>query len=199
MGPVAPPMIPGGLNTLTVIVLLLTLWHASHVLGVRRTCAFFAITTIASWLFEELGVSTGLIYGPYHYTSTLGPALGSVPVLIPLAWFVLVYSSYLVANLITDCLPVRIPGAFIGLALCGALVVTASDLIVDPILSGPGFRAWVWDVGGRYYGVPVQNYLGWIVTAFIIHLLCRSIDRRTMPHLVTSLGASPTNIAASPG
>src|SRR5664279_1518723 len=80
----APAVIPGGLNTLTVIVLLLTLWHASHVLGVRRTLAFFAITAVTSWLFEELGVSTGLIYGPYHYTSTLGPLLGSVPVLIPL-------------------------------------------------------------------------------------------------------------------
>ena len=93
-------------------------------------------------------MTTGLVYGPYHYTSTLGPWLGSVPVLIPLAWFVLIYTSYLVANLITERLPVRIPGGrgdVIGLALCGALVMTASDLIVDPILSGPGFRAWVWE------------------------------------------------------
>jgi uncharacterized membrane protein len=177
-------MIPGGLNTLTVIVLLLTLWHASHALGVRLTLAFFAITAITSWLFEEIGVTSGLIYGQYHYTSTLGPFLGSVPVLIPLAWFVLVYPSYVVANLIVDRLPIRIPGGpgdVIGLALFGALVMTASDLMVDPILSGPSFRAWVWDTAGRYYGVPAQNYFGWIATAFIIHLVCRSIERRTMP------------------
>ena len=176
-------MIPGGLNTLTVIVLLLTVWHASHVLGIWHTLAFFVITAVTSWLFEELGVSTGLIYGPYHYTSTLGPLLGSVPFLIPLAWFVLVYPSYLVANRITDRLPARLPGDFLGLALCGALVMTASDLIVDPILSGPGFRAWVWNAAGRYYGVPAQNYVGWIATAFVIHLLCRSIERRAMPQL----------------
>jgi putative membrane protein len=180
-------MIPGGVNTLTVIVLLLTLWHASHALGVRRTLAFFAITAVTSWLFEELGVSTGLIYGPYHYTSTLGPLLGSVPVLIPLAWFVLAYPSYVVANLIKDRLPVRIPGGagdLIGLALIGALVMTATDLMVDPILSGPSFRDWVWDTAGHYYGVPVQNYFGWIATAFVIHLLCRSIETRTMPQPV---------------
>jgi uncharacterized membrane protein len=175
------PMIPGGLNSLTVIVLLLTLWQASHSLGARRTLAFFSITVVTSWLFEELGVSSGLIFGPYHYTSALGPLLGAVPVLIPFAWFVLAYPSYVVANVIMDRVPARIPGSpgdLIGLALFGALVMTATDLMVDPILSGPSFRAWVWDTAGRPYGVPAENYFGWIVTAFIIHLSYRSIERR---------------------
>jgi uncharacterized membrane protein len=182
-GPLAPPVIPGGLNTLTVIVLLLTLWHASLSLGVRRSFAFLAITSATSWLFEEVGVNTGLVYGPYHYTSTLGPWLGSVPVLIPLAWFVLVYTSYGLANLIADRLPGGIGGGrrhLIGLVLLGALLITALDLVVDPILSGPGFRAWVWDTAGPYYGVPIQNYFGWILTAFVVHLLCRSLERRAM-------------------
>jgi uncharacterized membrane protein len=176
-------MIPGGLNTLTVIVLLLTLWHGSHALGLRLAFVFFSITAVTSWLFEEVGVTTGLIFGPYHYTSTLGPWLASVPALIPLAWFVLVYSSYGLANLIADRLPGGIAGArghLIGLALLGALVVTALDLVVDPILSGPGFRVWVWDSAGPYYGVPIQNYLGWIATAFLVHLLCRSMERRAL-------------------
>ena len=90
-GLVALPVILGGLNGLIVILLLFSLWHASVALGVRLTLAFVAITTVTSWIFEEIGVATGLVYGPYHYTSTLGPWLGSVPVLIPLAWFMLVY------------------------------------------------------------------------------------------------------------
>jgi len=195
----APAVIPGGLNTLTVIVLLLTLWHASQVLGVRRTLAFFAITAVTSWLFEELGVSTGLIYGPYHYTSTLGPLLGSVPVLIPLAWFVLVYTSYGLANLIADRLPGGIAGGgrhLIGLVLLGALLITALDLVVDPILSGPIFRAWVWETAGPYYGVPIQNYVGWIVTAFMVHLLCRSLERRAMAQ--PAARPSTTHPAARP-
>jgi putative membrane protein len=59
--------------------------------------------------------------------------------------------------------------------------MTASDLVVDPILSGPTFRAWVWETAGPYYGVPVQNYLGWIVTAFTVYLLYRSVERRALP------------------
>ncbi|MBF6605404.1 MAG: carotenoid biosynthesis protein [Chloroflexi bacterium] len=180
-GLVALPVILGGLNSLILILLVFSLWHASVALGGRLTPAFFAITTVTSWIFEEIGVVTGLVYGPYHYTSTLGPWLGSVPVLIPLAWFMMVYPSYVVANLIVDGWPVGTPGGrghLVRLALVGALVMTAWDLVVDPILSGPTVGAWVWERGGPYYGVPVQNYLGWIVTTFTVYLLYRSVERR---------------------
>jgi uncharacterized membrane protein len=180
-GLVALPVILGGLNGLIVILLLFSLWHASVALGLRLTLVFFAITTVTSWIFEEIGVTTGLVYGPYHYTSTLGPVLGSVPVLIPLAWFMLVYPSYVFANLVGHGWPVGTPGGrrhLVRLAFIGAVVMTAWDLVVDPILSGPTVGAWVWEHGGSYYGVPVQNYLGWIATTFTIYLLYRSVERR---------------------
>ena len=200
-GLVALPVIVGGLNGLIVILLLFSLWHASVSLGVRLTLAFFAITTVTSWIFEEIGVATGLIYGPYHYTSTLGPWLGSVPVLIPLAWFMLVYPSYVVANLIVDGWPVGTPGGrghLVRLALLGALVMTAWDLVVDPILSGPTVGAWVWERGGPYYGVPLQNYVGWIVTTFTVYLLYRSVERRSTPQPVGRLSLGPSGIPSSP-
>jgi uncharacterized membrane protein len=180
-GLVILPVILGGLSGLIVILLLFSLWHASVALGVRLSLAFFAITTITSWIFEEVGVVTGLVYGPYRYTSTLGPWLGSVPVLIPLAWFMLVYPTYVVANLIGHGWPIGTPGGrgdLVRLALIGALAMAAWDLVVDPILSGPTVGAWVWERGGPYYGVPVQNSLGWIVTSFTVYLLYRSVERR---------------------
>jgi len=200
-GLVALPVIPGGLNSLIVILLLFSLWHASVALGVRLTLAFFAITTVTSWIFEEIGVATGLVYGSYHYTATLGPWLGSVPVLIPLAWFMLVYPSYVVANLIVDGWPVGTPGGrghLVRLALVGALVMTAWDLVVDPILSGPTVGAWVWERGGPYYGVPVQNYLGWIVTTFTAYVLYRSVERRWTLQPVGPLSLGPGGIPSSP-
>ncbi len=185
-GLVALPVTPGGLNGLIVILLLFSLWHASIALGLRLTVAFFAITAVTSWALEEVGVVTGLVYGPYHYTSSLGPWLGSVPVLIPLAWFMLSYPSYVLANLIVDGWPVGTPGGrghLVRLAIVGALVMTAWDLVVDPILSGPTVGAWVWERGGPYYGVPLQNYLGWIVTTFTVYVLFRSVERRWMPRV----------------
>jgi uncharacterized membrane protein len=190
---VALPVIPGGLNTLTVILVLFSVWHASYTLGARLTVAFFVITATTSWVFEEVGVATGLVFGHYHYTAALGPWLGSVPVLIPLAWFMMVYPSYVVANLIVDGRVVGSTGPrghLLGLAFLGALVMTAWDLLADPLLSGPTFRAWVWEQGGAYYGVPIQNYLGWVVTTFVVFALYRSLERRWKPRPAGPLSAT---------
>jgi putative membrane protein len=200
-GLVILPVILGGLSGLIVILLLFSLWHASVSLGVRLSLAFFAITTITSWIFEEVGVVTGLVYGPYHYTATLGARLGSVPVLIPLAWFMLVYPTYVVANLVGHGWPIGTPGGrgdLVRLALIGALAMAAWDLVVDPILSGPTVGAWVWEGGGPYYGVPVQNSLGWIVTSFTVYLLYRSVERRGTLQPVGPKSIGPGGISHSP-
>lgn len=175
-------MIPGGLPGLVVVLLGFCLWHASAALGVRLAATFLGITVVTSWIFEEVGVLTGLIYGPYHYTTALGPWLGSVPVLIPLAWFALTYPTYLIVNLVRGRWPVGTPGGrsnLVGLALLGAVLMTAWDLVIDPVLSGPTVGAWVWERGGPWYGVPVHNFLGWIATSFTIFLLYRSAERRS--------------------
>ena len=106
----------------------------------------------------------------------------------------LVYPSYVLANLIVDGWPVGTPGGrshMVRLALVGALVMTAWDLVVDPILSGPTVGAWVWERGGPYYGVPIQNYLGWMATAFTIYLVYRSVERRLA---LRRVGPSATSI-----
>jgi uncharacterized membrane protein len=52
-----------------------------------------------SLLFESVGVATGLVYDPYHYTNKLGPLfLGLVPYLIPMAWFMMSYPSFVIAD-----------------------------------------------------------------------------------------------------
>jgi uncharacterized membrane protein len=174
-----------GLGAFVVILLLFCLWHAGGALGLRLTIAFVAITVGTSWAFEEVGVVTGLVYGPYHYTSALGPQIGSVPVLIPIAWFALAYPTYLLINVVAGGWPVGTPGGrrrLIALALGGALLMTAWDLVLDPILSGPVYRGWTWETGGFGGGVPVQNYLGWAATSFVIFVLYRAVERRGRSH-----------------
>ncbi len=187
---VALPELPGGHGTSTLIFLLVSLFHALHALGWRHTLIFFTLSTAISWAFEQVGVATGAIYGPYHYTDVLGIKLGHVPVLIPLAWFMMIYPSYVIANLIADGQPIGTRGGLmrvVWLALLGAMIVTAWDLVMDPFMSGAQMQAWVWEQGGDYFGVPVQNFWGWLLTTFTVYLAYRLWERRSKPRPASPL------------
>ena len=95
-----PLVITGGIGIKTLFMMLFSVFHAAYVLGWRHTLLFFGITVAVSWSYEHVGVETGLIYGAYHYTDALGLKLGHVPIIIPIAWFMMIYPSYIIANLI---------------------------------------------------------------------------------------------------
>jgi uncharacterized membrane protein len=178
------PALPGGTSTLTLLLMIFSLLHAQYLLGWRHTLLFFGLSTLISLIYEEVGVGTGLIFGPYHYTDVLGMKIGLVPILIPIAWFAMIYPSYVIANLITDGQPGGSRGGLIRIAwvsLLSAMVMTAWDLLIDPILSSPGTHAWVWERNGSYFGIPIHNYLGWILTTFTVYLLYRLFERRSAP------------------
>jgi putative membrane protein len=130
---------------------------------------FFAISAVVSWGMEEVGVRTGLIFGAYHYGSLLGPKLGDVPALIPLAWFMMIYPSWMVARALLDGMDTKRIGGMTALAAVAALVMTAWDVVMDPGMAAAG--NWVWEKGGAYFGVPRHNYLGWLATTFIVYWL----------------------------
>jgi putative membrane protein len=161
--------------------MLFSFFHAWHVLGGRHTLVFFVLSAVISWAFEQVGVATGLIFGRYHYTDTLGARLGHVPLLIPIAWFMMIYPSYVIANLIAGEPPFGSRGSLgriAWLAFLSAMVMTAWDLVVDPVLTSPPMAAWVWEQGGPYFGVPVHNFAGWMLTTFSVYLIYRLYERR---------------------
>lgn len=180
----------GGVALPTLALMLFSLFHAIYALGWRHTLVFFVISAVVSWGFEQVGVATGAVYGPYHYTEVLGPKLGHVPLLIPIAWFMMIYPSYVIANLLVTGRPlVSRPGLgrLVWLAFIGALVMTAWDLSVDVILSGPGAQAWIWHDGGPYFGIPVQNFAGWVLTTFTVYILYRLFERWVSPQPLAGL------------
>ena len=195
---VALPGVPGGVSVLTVILMLFSFFHATYALGGRHSLTFFALSAVISWAFEQVGVATGLVYGAYHYTDALGLKLGHVPFLIPIAWFMMIYPSYIIANLIAEGRPVGSRGGLgriAWLSFLSAMVMTAWDLIVDPGLSGPVHQAWVWEQGGPYFGVPVQNFVGWLLTTFTVYLCYRLFERKISPR---PAGPVTVAIAAMP-
>lgn len=152
----------------TLVFVLFAITHCAACAGWKRTGMFFALAAVVSYLLEEAGVRTGWIYGRYHYSEMLGAKLGHVPVLIPLAWFMMIYPSWVVARALTRGVNVRSAAGLIASAFIAAMVMTAWDTVMDPGMSAAG--NWTWEQGGSYFGVPLHNYAGWLLTTFLVYL-----------------------------
>ena len=143
-------------------------------IGLRKTAIFAAIAYPLSLTSELLGTGTGWPFGNYAYTDFLGPkALDHVPWSIPASWFYMGFASYLLGCAIVD----RLGGSRSWLVPClaGAWLLTAWDLVLDPAMAHESLRItfWVWDESGPYFGMPIKNFIGWTVTAFLFMALSR--------------------------
>lgn len=158
---------------MTLLAFTFALLHGSQRMGWRRTLLLLGVTFGVSLLFESVGVATGLVYGDYSYTAKLGPKfLGLVPYLIPVAWFMMTYPSYVIAERLIPAYN-QVWKWRLAVAAIGAVVMTAWDLAMDPLMVSAGH--WVWEVQGAYFGVPLQNYWGWWLTIFVTFLLFLSL------------------------
>jgi uncharacterized membrane protein len=175
----------------TLIFVVFSLTHCTALEGLARTSLFFAISAIVSYLMEEIGVRTGLIYGVYHYSDLLGPKLGHVPVIIPLAWFMMIYPSWMVARALVRGVDTRSMLGRTALAAVAACVMTAWDVVMDPGMAAAG--NWVWEQGGAYFGVPHRNYLGWLATTFLVYWMASWLwrDNEQKPAATRTFEALP--------
>lgn len=174
--------VPGSIG-FTLLFTAFSLLHVISTLGWRRALSFFVACAGVSWCFEAVGIATGLVYGPYHYGDRLGVKLGAVPVIIPLAWFMMVYASWVVARLLLQ--EVGEPASWPATAarvVVAAMAMTAWDTVMDPGMARAG--AWTWEQGGAYFGVPEHNFAGWLVTTLSVYALAELIFRRLDPDWV---------------
>jgi putative membrane protein len=137
----------------------------------RISLRLAAIAVCAGWFAEQMGASCGWFFGDYDYTDVLGPRLGQVPLVIPLMWFALSYTGYVMANLIVWQTPVDAAAGTkraLAMAFLAALIVTAYDLGVDPYMVYK-LGAWIMDKkDGWWFGETLQGFAGWMLAAFAI-------------------------------
>lgn len=177
-----PPSTQGGIALNVGLAMALCLASSFLLFGVRFGLAAFTATYVLAWTAEELGVRTGAIFGKYHYTEVLGAKLGSVPYVIPIYWYLILYSGYVIAALILRRGQAGGRGTFdlLWRSLLVALVATSFDLVLDPYMVYK-VKAWVWDgmkLHDGYFGIPPHNYYGWICTAFVLALVVQGLHAR---------------------
>lgn len=142
------------LQAATVLAVVAPAW------GVGRTAVAAAWVLLLGWAVEFVGSRTGFPFGRYHYTGRLQPQLGRVPLLIPLAWLMMLPPAWAVADAITA--GTRGP-AFV---VVSALAFTAWDLFLDPQMVG--WHLWQWEQPGGYFGIPWVNFLGWALASAVM-------------------------------
>ena len=86
-------------------------------------------------------------------------------------WFGAGYFSWIVASTLLDRADRRLDRTldFIALPVVAAFVMTQWDLVMDRSESTIG-KVWIWHDGGADFGVPLSNYLGWLVTSWLFFL-----------------------------
>lgn len=155
----------GARDLLTVLIVVLfsgaSLTHAAQQRGWRAAGAIAAVFAGGGLAVELLGVATGFPFGDYAYAEgRIGPMIGDVPLVIPLAWSMIGYPALVVARLITA-------RPLVGITL-GAGALTAWDLFLDPQMVAEGY--WTWSGPGPYLvdTIPVSNYLAWFGTSWLM-------------------------------
>jgi putative membrane protein len=142
----------------------------------RRFALGLAAVSLYAYAIEYVGIATGLPYGEFSYGVALGPMLpGGVPLGLPAFFLPLVVNAYVLVALAAGgrwrLARFRLPAT--------VAVVLAIDLVLDPAAVALGL--WQYSAAGVYYGVPLSNFAGWILSASVATVLVdASVDRAAL-------------------
>ena len=168
------PDVPGasvGSYVSTVVISLPSLIALVAHLGPRRAALSVLAVSAFAYAIESVGVATGFPYGTFFYDDALGPRfLGLVPYLLPVTYVPLVIGA--VAATWT-------PGRLAPRVVLSAFLLVLMDAVLDPGAVALGF--WIWPEGGPYYGVPLSNFAGWLLSGAISAVLLLSVGRTHTP------------------
>jgi len=120
------------------------------------------ILSILPVLIEGFAVWTGFPYGGFEYEQRLGWLLfGLVPPTVSFAYLpILLCSLYVASHYTKNLIPFSLVATTFNLLV---------DLVIDPAAVHIGF--WSYTEGGIYFGVPLSNFIGWLVTGVIYSVI----------------------------
>jgi len=137
--------------------------HAYAAYGRTFLIKFLLVALMATFVIEAIGVATNFPFGTYEYDlGRLGFTVLGVPLLIPFAWFMMLYPSWLVSNSLFKSRFLTVP--------TGALLMSTWDLYLDPQMVNEGY--WTWFIDGiATKEIPLTNFFGWFISTAVIFAL----------------------------
>ena len=144
-------------------VFVLVLWAPSAYalwrwLGFKRAALILLALGAFAVGIETFAVKTGWPYGSFDYGDKIGVKyFGVTPWTVPFAWSPLVLGAMALAN--------RHARSVGALCVIATVFLILFDGVLDPGAVAQKF--WQYDAGGWYYGVPISNFGGWIISGLI--------------------------------
>jgi len=170
-------------HALAAIFVACAIVHAGIYYGSRHALVLFIICIAITFMIENIGVATGFPFGHYHFAVDAGlPRIGSIPIIVGPLWFGAGYFSWVVASILLDGADRRLDRPFnvIALPVVAAFVMTQWDFVMDRSESTLA-KVWIWHDAGADFGVPLSNYLGWLLTSWLFFQAFAYYLRRTAP------------------
>ena len=135
-------------------------FHAWSTLGRKFAFAMLAISFPLTFAIEAIGVRTGFPFGNYSYGPDLGKQFLGVPLLIPAAWFMMLYPSFIIGRLLTK-------NYFLSTVI-GAWLMATWDLYLDPQMVNVGYWTWFNQDNIATTEIPFSNFIGWFFSSAVI-------------------------------
>jgi uncharacterized membrane protein len=149
-------------------LILFSFVHGARRYGLDGAAAFFGIVIAIGWTIESVGVMTSVPFGAYHYAESMQPFIGVVPLSVLFAYFAMSYPAWIVASMIVGRFDNDFDSRSINaISVCAAMLMVFWDLSMDPLRATIEGR-WIWDSPGVYLGIPMSNFLGWFLTAWLM-------------------------------
>lgn len=117
----------------------------------------FGVCFFTGILVEAIGVQHSFVFGSYYYGENLGLKIWNVPLLIGINWAILVFTTAVISNKITN-------NFFIKTVL-GATLMVSLDVFMEVV--APTFDFWHFTNGHP----PLRNFVTWFLVAFILHAI----------------------------
>jgi bisanhydrobacterioruberin hydratase len=159
------------LSPMNLVLSVLCLWISFSKFSSKRIQDFL-IVGFVGFSVELIGIHTGLLFGNYTYGANLGWKLFDVPVIIAANWVMLSYSSV--------AFVVRLKWPILIKAMVSASIMTALDVLIEPVAVSSDF--WSWQDGI----IPIYNYVCWWLVSFFVHLWI--IKRKTSEQNPVAVG-----------
>lgn len=173
--------------------LVVYLFAAAAHMGWRKTLLFTIVGYFISFLSEYSSINTGFPYGWYYYIDATKDRelwIAGVPFFDSISYVFLSYCSYATALLVISpikawgtnfiTLETRAMRRSLAVLFLASLFQVLLDIIIDPVaLKGSHWflgQIYGYREAGIHFGVPLSNYLGWLIVSIAMVFALQFID-----------------------